>query len=124
MHEYQFTEDQWHRLPTGTGYSVPFYPSGEDNFETGSFQNMGGYSDPTMDKLINANISIPGMQPLYDYETYVSEQQPFIFGPRERSGILVSNRLACFTPPATMSRLLKSVRLIDSAFCRSTGDRY
>ncbi len=78
---------------TGTGQSAPDYPSGEGNYETGAFQNMGGYSDPKLDKLINDNISQQGLGPLFAYETYASEQQPVIFTPRERSVLLISDRL-------------------------------
>ena len=78
---------------TGTGQSSPDYPSGEGNYETGAFQNMGGYSDNKLDQLINANISTAGNDKLFAYETYVSAQQPVIFTPRERSVLLVSDRL-------------------------------
>jgi peptide/nickel transport system substrate-binding protein len=78
---------------TGLGQAIADYPSGEGSFETGAGQNMQGYSDPKMDALINTNINTPGIQHLYDYETYVSEQQPVIWGPRERAVILVNNRL-------------------------------
>jgi peptide/nickel transport system substrate-binding protein len=78
---------------TGTGLGIGDYPSGEAQFQTGSYQNMGGYSDPKMDALIKANIDQPGDDKLFAYETYVSMQQPVIFGPRERAVILVNNRL-------------------------------
>ena len=78
---------------TGFGQAMQNYPSGEGEFETGSGQNQEGYSDPEMDKLINANISSPDPSALYAYETYVSAQQPVIFGPRERAVLLVRNRL-------------------------------
>jgi peptide/nickel transport system substrate-binding protein len=78
---------------TGTGEPVAFYPSGEGEYATGAFQNMGGYSDPTTDKLIQENINQPGIEHLYAYETYVSAQQPGIWEPRQRPVILVNNRL-------------------------------
>ena len=78
---------------TGTGQTAPDYPSGEGSFETGAFQNMGGYSDPKLDKLINENISKPGNDALFAYETYVSAQQPVIYTPRERAVLLVNNRI-------------------------------
>jgi peptide/nickel transport system substrate-binding protein len=90
---------------TGVGQPINNYTSGEGNFETGSFQNFGGYSDPKMDALINENINSPGMAPLFAYETYTAEQQPVIFGPRERSVILVNDRLhgiADFIDPSGM----------------------
>ncbi len=78
---------------TGVGQPTQDYPTGEAQYATGAYQNQGGYSDPEMDKLINESTYEPGIQNLYDYETYASAQQPVIFGPRERPVILVSNRL-------------------------------
>jgi len=69
------------------------YPSGEGTFETGAFQNFGGYSDPTMDKLINESVNNQGMQGLYAYEDYAISQQPVIFAAGDRITLLVNNRL-------------------------------
>ena len=90
---------------TGVGMGNAYYPSGEGQFATGAYQNSGGYSNPVMDRLIQTNISQPGIANLFAYETYVSAQQPVIFGPRERAVILVSNRLhgmTDFINPITM----------------------
>ena len=90
---------------TGVGQSAASYPSGEGQFETGASQNQSGYSDKTMDRLINESVDKPGLQGLFDYETYSSAQQPVIYEPRERSVLLVNNRLhgmADFIDPAGM----------------------
>ena len=90
---------------TGTGLGIQNYPSGEAQFETGAFQNMGAFSDPKMDKLIDESVNKPGLDGLFAYETYASAQQPVIFGPRERPVILVSDRLhgiPDFLDPNTM----------------------
>lgn len=90
---------------TGVGQPTQEYPSGEAQYETGAYQNQGGYSDSVLDKLINANIDQPDMAALYTYETYASAQQPVIFSPRERPVILVRNRLHGMTEflnPAAM----------------------
>jgi len=76
-----------------SGSPVENYPSGEGNFETGAFQNLSKYSDPKMDQLIETNINNPGLQNLFDYETYVSAQQPIIFYAIQVPTVLVSNRL-------------------------------
>jgi peptide/nickel transport system substrate-binding protein len=86
----------------GLGVSGVAYPTGEDLFKTGSFENAGGYSDPTMDKLINESTDQPGLQGLYDYESYVNAQQPVIFQETAAVTLLVNNRLrgaAHFTDP-------------------------
>ena len=79
---------------TGVGLGASDYPTGEGQFATGAYQNQGGYSDPKMDALIKASTDLPGVQNLYEYETYLSAQQPVIFGtPRTRPTILVNDRL-------------------------------
>ena len=90
---------------TGVGDSVQNYPSGEWQFQTGGYENSGGYSDATMDRLVKATTDKPGIDNLFAYETYVSAQQPVLFTPRERAVILVNDRLhgmADFINPATM----------------------
>ena len=90
---------------TGVGQTNASYPSGEGQFETGASQNQSGYSDKTMDRLINESVDKPGLQGLFDYETYTSAQQPVIYEPRERAVLLVNDRLhgmANFIDPAGM----------------------
>jgi peptide/nickel transport system substrate-binding protein len=77
----------------GGGLPVGDYPSGENNYLTGSFQNFAHYSDPTADRLINQNISSADPKYLYAYENYLSAQQPVIFVPRSRPVIIARNRL-------------------------------
>lgn len=90
---------------TGVGQGMQNYPTGEGQYATGAYQNSGGYSDPKMDQLIKASTDKPGLQSLYDYETYLSAQQPVIFEPRTRPILLVSDRLhgmSNFLDPATV----------------------
>jgi len=84
----------------GAGWDVgilatgaPFYPSGEAQFETGAYQNEGGYSDKKMDQLIDASVNQPGLDALFAYEDYNSAQQPVIFLPRDTIPVLVNDRL-------------------------------
>ncbi|WP_298216687.1 peptide ABC transporter substrate-binding protein [Acidocella sp.] len=76
------------------GESGTAYPTGEDLFKTGSYGNAGGYSDPEMDRLIDASTSEPGLEALYAYETYASAQQPVIFLPTGAVALLVKERIA------------------------------
>jgi len=70
------------------------YPSGELIFQTGGNENWGGYSDPKMDRLIEDSVNKPGLDALFQYEDYATEQQPSIFLPNleyivlERNGIM------------------------------------
>ena len=75
------------------GEETTGYPTGEDLYKTGSFENSGGYSDPTMDKLIDESTDQPGLQGLYDYETYASAQQPVLFLEKESISILARNNI-------------------------------
>lgn len=78
---------------TELGGGVAAYPTGEDAFKTGSFENSGGYSDPTMDRLIDESTDQPGLGGLYAYETYASAQQPVIFAEREGVALLVHDKI-------------------------------
>jgi peptide/nickel transport system substrate-binding protein len=77
----------------GLGETVTGYPTGEELFATNSFQNSGGYSDPTMDRLIDESTNMPGLNGLFAYEDYASTQQPVIFFEREQISVLVRGRI-------------------------------
>lgn len=77
----------------GLGMSGSAYPTGEELFKTGSFENSGGYSDKRMDALIDASTDRPGLQGLYDYETYAAAQQPVIFLETANGAMLVNKRI-------------------------------
>jgi len=77
----------------GLGETLGGYPSGEDEFKTGSFENAGGYSDPKMDQLIDESTDKPGLQGLFDYENYASAQQPVLFEQKPEIPLLVSDRI-------------------------------
>lgn len=78
---------------TATGAPLADYPTGENSYKTGSFENSGGYSDPTMDKLIDESTDQPGLAGLYAYETYASAQQPVVFMERQGVAMLAHNRI-------------------------------
>jgi peptide/nickel transport system substrate-binding protein len=75
------------------GQDLSPYPTGESLLETGAFENFGGYSDPTMDKLINESVNNQGIQGLYAYEDYAISQQPMIFAGGATVTLLVNKRL-------------------------------
>jgi peptide/nickel transport system substrate-binding protein len=92
------------------------YPSGESMFQTGAAQNNGFYSDPTMDRLIDASINKPGLDALYAYELYASAQQPVIFTASPSQILLANNRLQGvngFYDPGGLA--------FDMLFCRDGG---
>jgi peptide/nickel transport system substrate-binding protein len=73
--------------------SISPYPSGEDEFKTGGFYNANGYSNPLMDRLIDASTYKSGLDGLFAYQDYASAQQPVIFLPVEAYAVLVRNGL-------------------------------
>ncbi|MFC4034854.1 peptide ABC transporter substrate-binding protein [Streptomyces polygonati] len=71
------------------GYSpYALYPNGAGFFDTGGSNNSGGYSDPTMDRLIQATEYGSSTQAFFDYEDYAARQLPWLWVPL-RSSILV-----------------------------------
>lgn len=100
----------WQLLNWGTGwtYFPDYYPTGEDLFETGSGENDGSYSNPTMDKLIRASDYEPGQSTLNAYEAYVRQQVPVLWQPEavyqisevatDLHGVLPQNPLNSISP--------------------------
>jgi len=64
------------------------YPSGDGFFNTGGFNNYGGYSDARMDRLIKATEYGSSAQVFNTYEDYAARQLPFLWLPL-REGLLV-----------------------------------
>ena len=93
----------------GTGWQAALlaqnaanYPTGEDTFSTGGYNNSGGYSDAKMDRLIAQSTDRPGLDGLYGYEDYVAAQQPIIFIAENAVPLLVRDGLrgaASFVDP-------------------------
>ncbi|HEU5416142.1 MAG TPA: ABC transporter substrate-binding protein [Streptosporangiaceae bacterium] len=61
----------------GTG----IYPSGEGLLAGGAGFNLGGYSDPVMNKLIKKATTSPSLSSLYAFENYAVKQVPYPFMP-------------------------------------------
>jgi peptide/nickel transport system substrate-binding protein len=71
------------------GYSpYGLYPADTGNFATGGPSNVGGYSDPRADSLINATLQGSSTQAFFQYEDYVARQLPWLWLPL-REGIEV-----------------------------------
>lgn len=67
----------------GWAYNGPgFLPTGEPLFATGAGSNYGQYSDPAMDKLIQAAQTASGGMTSFDtFATYAARQLPYLFTP-------------------------------------------
>jgi peptide/nickel transport system substrate-binding protein len=67
----------------GWGFDGPgFEPTGEPLFATGAGSNSGNYSDPTMDKLIQATHTSSSLSVFDQYATYGTQQLPFMWVPQ------------------------------------------
>src|SRR5215475_9382566 len=67
----------------GLGWSyVPDYlPTGDELFQTGSFANLGRYTNRRNDTLIKATLNNSDMQLMYRWEDYLTKQLPVVFQP-------------------------------------------
>ncbi len=97
--------DGWDAV--GLGYSGGAYPDGTQMLLSTSAQNFAHYKDRTMDRLVTAASTEPGLDALFAMERYVVEQQPMIFLGVGRPTLLVrpglDNILAMVRPNATWS---------------------
>ena len=91
----------------GLGYSGGAYPDGTQMFLSTSAQNFAHYKDKTMDRLVTAASTEPGLNALFAMERYIVEQQPMIFLGAGWPTLLVrpglDNILAMVRPNATWS---------------------
>ena len=69
------------------------YPDPTQFFSPTSSGNYGGYSDPTMDRLIADVTSKSGDGPLFALERYVVDQQPMIFLPDGKPTVLARDTI-------------------------------
>jgi peptide/nickel transport system substrate-binding protein len=78
----------------GWNFNGPgFEPTGEPLFATGAGSNSGNYSDPTMDKLIEATHTSSSLSTFNNYATYGAQQLPFLYQPAPYAIQAVSSKL-------------------------------
>jgi peptide/nickel transport system substrate-binding protein len=81
------------------GYDpYPLFPAGDGFFNTGGFNNIGGYSDPEMNNLINATEYGSGTQAFYNYEDYAARQLPWLWLPNQAFIQVYKSNLHGYTP--------------------------
>ena len=81
------------------GYDpYPLYPAGDGFFNTGGYANMGGYSSPVMNGLINATEYGSGRQSFYAYEDYAARQLPWLWLPDSANILVYKSNLQNFAP--------------------------
>jgi len=74
------------------------YPAGSGFFNTGGPNNQGGYSDPTMDNLINATEYGSSSSAFFAYEDYAARQLPWLWLPNQSFLQVYKSNLKGFTP--------------------------
>ena len=73
-------ENKWAMEDFG-GFTNSVYPTTFSVFNTSGGNNLGSYSDPTADKLINASISGSDPNAVKSEAAYLTTQQPGLFQP-------------------------------------------
>jgi len=74
------------------------YPADTGNFATGGPSNLGGYSDPQADSLINATLQGSSTQTFFSYEDYVARQLPWLWLPLRENLVVYKSSLGGFAP--------------------------
>jgi peptide/nickel transport system substrate-binding protein len=74
------------------------YPNGTGFFDTGGSGNYGGYSDPTMDKLIKATEYGSSKAAFSTYEDYAARQLPWLWVPLRSSLLVYRSKLQGVVP--------------------------
>jgi peptide/nickel transport system substrate-binding protein len=88
----------------GWVYAPDYEPTGEELFATGAGANKGSYSDPTMNRLINATTTSGNIATYHTFATYAAQQLPFIWMPNSYGVMAVSKKLhgVAFNPLGTL----------------------
>jgi peptide/nickel transport system substrate-binding protein len=63
------------------GWAFYGQPTGEVLFKTDAGSNYGCYSDPRADELIDRTVTGGGLEALYEYQDYLTDQVPVVWAP-------------------------------------------
>jgi peptide/nickel transport system substrate-binding protein len=74
------------------------YPAGAGFFNTGGYNNFGGYSNQEMDNLINATEYGSSSSAFFSYEDYAARQLPWLWIPLPSNVWVFKTSLQGFTP--------------------------
>ena len=98
----------WDMVLWGGGWTfVPdYYPSGETLFMSGSGANSSGFSDAQNDSLINESITANSLDPLYQWQDYLSTKLPMNWLPNGVYELTeIASNLQGVTPQSTTANL-------------------
>jgi peptide/nickel transport system substrate-binding protein len=82
----------WQMADWGGGWTyVPDYlPTGDELFQTGSFGNLGKYSNDKNDQLIKKTLTSSNMHLMWKWENYLTTQLPVVFQPDAPAALVES----------------------------------
>jgi peptide/nickel transport system substrate-binding protein len=81
------------------GYDpYPLYPAGDGFFNTGGYNNSGGYASAEMNRLIDQTEYGSSTKAFYAYEDYAARQLPWLWLPNQSAVLVYKSNLAGFTP--------------------------
>jgi len=88
------------------GFSIDDYPTMLGIFNTPAVFNIGGYSDPKADSLMNASVYSSNPTAVTNEASYLTAQQPSLFQPNEDRIAVWSNTLS--GPPSSFQTLTQT----------------
>jgi peptide/nickel transport system substrate-binding protein len=88
----------WQLADFGYDPYVGLFPAGAGFFNTGGYNNLGGYSSPEMNQLINATEYGSSTQAFFTYEDYAAKQLPWLWIPNSDYIFVYRSNLAGFAP--------------------------
>jgi peptide/nickel transport system substrate-binding protein len=85
-------------------FSPDYLPTGESLFATGAGSNGGAYTDPTMDRLINATETSGSISVFHNFANYAAIQLPYIYTPLNYGIQAINSKLhnVAFNPLQTL----------------------
>jgi peptide/nickel transport system substrate-binding protein len=88
----------WQLADFGYDPYTGLFPSGAGFFNTGGFNNLGGYSDPEMNQLINDTEYGSSTQAFFTYENYAAKQLPWLWLPDADYIFVYRSNIGGFAP--------------------------
>jgi peptide/nickel transport system substrate-binding protein len=88
----------WQLVDYGYDPYTGLFPAGAGFFNTGGYNNLGGYSSPEMNQLINATEYGSSTQAFFSYEDYAARQLPWLWIPDSDYIFVYRSNLAGFAP--------------------------
>jgi peptide/nickel transport system substrate-binding protein len=98
-------DDKWAMEDFG-GFGIDDYPTMLGIFNTTGTYDIGGYSDPKADALMNASVSSSNPDAVKNEASYLTQQQPSLFQPnQDRIAVWIKTLSG---PPATFQALTQN----------------